>query len=1081
MKYIYVYILLVTFLFSHNRHSNVPIALIQPDNSVINCFISGDEYYHWFHDENGYTIIQSDKDGYYYYAIQKFNDIKISRYRVDNVNPEFLGLTPNIKISKQQYNQLREEYWQDVEERDAPSIGTINNLNVLIRFSDEEEFTASRSSQDILFNDEDGPSLYDYFFEVSYELLSVNTSHYPICDMDTNLSYQDEYPRDYYKPYNEFTNPIGYQNNNQARIREHTLLKNAIEFIADEVPPDLDIDANDDGYVDNVTFLVKGSPGDWADLLWPHRWALYSFDVFVNGSRVYDYNLNLEQGGYFTVGTLCHEFFHSLGAPDLYHYYDDIAPVAVGGWDVMDASSDIPQSMGAYMKYQYTDWINDLPIIEYGGNYEINPLSSSENNIYRINSPMSNSEYFVIEYRVKEGIYEINTPGDDNGLLIYRINSEYSGNANGPPDEVYLYRVGGTSNSSGSFGAAVFSSEVGRTQFNDMTDPSCFLTDGSNGGINISSVGEPLETMQFFVTNLILVPDLNDISFDTDGDGNVNPGEEIIIDIEVSNFSDDIAAYDISGILSSEDDIEIINSEITFSNILLSDDSIIGSYVININSDIELGEIKLNLNLTADYIENNQTLHYNNETEISIDVTLNQAEFPFYTSSQVATSPLVSDLDQNGEYEIIFADFTGEIFALNALGEEVLTNLFPFQTGNQIWGSPAMADLNLDGYSDFVIASKDKSLYVFNQNGLVSQYNAESQLIGTPSIGNLDSDSELEVVVGGYSSSGKKIFAINYDGTPVDGFPINVGEKIQRGVALFDFNNNGIDDMVFGTDSDNIYLLYDNGEIAPGFPFEGDDKFRVAPIIIDYNDTPIIIAASKNGTLYAIDNSGNLIFQFASDSAITTSPSVYFVNSEIYILFGNINGEVYAVNLNGNLLNGFPLNFESEIIASIMVSDLNQDDNDELIIVDDSGKLNIITHDLSNYSNSFINYDFSFFSSPSIADIDLDGDLEILVGTVNSLFIADIKEISSENNSWNIFRGNYKRNGYLKYDHCQLGDLNDDSIINVLDIISLINIIIEDILANEFEICAGDFNGDLLLNVQDIIYLVNIIIDDSSN
>ena len=126
-------------------------------------------------------------------------------------------------------------------------------------------------------------------------------------------------------------------------------------------------------------------------------------------------------------------------------------------------------------------------------------------------------------------------------------------------------------------------------------------------------------------------------------------------------------------------------------------------------------------------------------------------------------------------------------------------------------------------------------LYIFNQNGLVSQYDTGSQLIGTPSIGNLDSDSELEVVVGGYSSSGKKIFAINYDGTPVDGFPINVGEKIQRGVSLFDFDDNGIDDMVFGTDSNHIYLLYDSGEIATGFPFEGDDKFRVAPIIINYN------------------------------------------------------------------------------------------------------------------------------------------------------------------------------------------------------------------------------------------------------
>ena len=65
----------ITFLFSHNRHANIPVALIQPDDSIINCFISGDEYYHWFHDENNYTIIQSNKDGYYYYAIEEFNEI----------------------------------------------------------------------------------------------------------------------------------------------------------------------------------------------------------------------------------------------------------------------------------------------------------------------------------------------------------------------------------------------------------------------------------------------------------------------------------------------------------------------------------------------------------------------------------------------------------------------------------------------------------------------------------------------------------------------------------------------------------------------------------------------------------------------------------------------------------------------------------------------------------------------------------------------------------------------------------------------------------------------------------------------
>ena len=60
------------------------------------------------------------------------------------------------------------------------------------------------------------------------------------------------------------------------------------------------------------------------------------------------------------------------------------------------------------------------------------------------------------------------------------------------------------------------------------------------------------------------------------------------------------------------------------------------------------------------------------------------------------------------------------------------------------------------------------------------------------SIGNLDSDDELEVVFGAYTNSGK-IFAINFDGTDVDGFPFELSEKM-LGIALADFDDNGIDD-----------------------------------------------------------------------------------------------------------------------------------------------------------------------------------------------------------------------------------------------------------------------------------------------
>ena len=197
-----------------------------------------------------------------------------------------------------------------------------------------------------------------------------------------------------------------------------------------------------------------------------------------------------------------------------------------------------------------------------------------------------NEEFASLEYRVKEGLYEINTPGDDNGILIYRVNTNYNGNANGPPDGLYLYRYGGTSEASGSFGAAVFSQETGRTKFNDTTNPSCFLTDASSGGINISYVGEDLETIEFAITNLILVSQIDGLLYDTDEDGNINPGEEIIINLSLANFSDGINASNITTTLSSDDDIIIHNPTHTYNETLEYNEIIYESYMIDVGENI---------------------------------------------------------------------------------------------------------------------------------------------------------------------------------------------------------------------------------------------------------------------------------------------------------------------------------------------------------------------------------------------------------------------------------------------------------------------------------------------------------------
>ena len=60
----------------------------------------------------------------------------------------------------------------------------------------------------------------------------------------------------------------------------------------------------------------------------------------------------------------------------------------------------------------------------------------------------------------------------------------------------------------------------------------------------------------------------------------------------------------------------------------------------------------------------------------------------------------------------------------------------------------------------------------------------------------------------------------------------------------------------------------------------------------------------------------------------------------------------------------------------------------------------------------------------------------------------------------------------LVVDDGLLGDVNDDGVLNILDVVSLVNII----LNGDDYILAGDMNQDGSLDVLDIVTLVNIIL-----
>lgn len=484
----------------------VPLKLTQPNGEVINCFASGDEYYNWVHDANNYTIIKNQKTGYYVYALKEGGKLVASDFVVGKSNPQAIGIAKGLNINPKEMHKMRNAFFAKTpvaKGKKDLNVSTINNIVVFVRFSDEAEYTDTLEMYARMFNDNTGSfnSLHNYFKEVSYNQLQINSTLYPLTNGTTVVSYQDSHPRNYYKPYDVSSNPEGYQEYERME-REHLLLKNAIDSISSQVPTNLNIDYNDDGYVDNVCFIISGEPTAWSTLLWPHRWSLFNEYAYINGKQVWDFNFQI-QSFFFTptrgVGVLCHEMFHTLSAPDLYHYDTDYRQFrSVGKWDLMDKSQNPSTSMLMHMKYKYGKWISEVPELTESGFYTLHPISSPTNNCYRINSPNSATEYFMLEYRKREGIFESGVPG--NGLLIYRINTLGHGNADFPvePDEVYVYRPNGQDTINGFVDSAFFSANAKRTIFNDNTNPSSFLSDGSNGTIYISQVSQADSTITFY-------------------------------------------------------------------------------------------------------------------------------------------------------------------------------------------------------------------------------------------------------------------------------------------------------------------------------------------------------------------------------------------------------------------------------------------------------------------------------------------------------------------------------------------------------------------------------------------------------
>lgn len=302
--------------------------------------------------------------------------------------------------------------------------GTKKAIVILAQYTDKK-FTAD-NSLDLYkkaingINYKDGDfrgSVRDYFraqsngqFDIDFDVVGVCPLKYPYSHYGKNVG--DDEPN----TYEMIVEACQWAHNNGTDFSKY--------------------DWNGDGKVDQVYVIYAGlgeADGGTTNTVWPHMFYLSAYE----GTEYYEKGLTLDgvtidtyacgpelqgDGRNNGVGTFCHEFSHCMGFPDLYDY--NSSWFGMGYFDLMDSGSYngdgyLPAGYSAAEKSD-CGWIElkDMTNITETVNVTDMAPQTKNGDAYIIKNKGNENEYFVVEYRAKDG-WDAEIPGE--GIMITHI------------------------------------------------------------------------------------------------------------------------------------------------------------------------------------------------------------------------------------------------------------------------------------------------------------------------------------------------------------------------------------------------------------------------------------------------------------------------------------------------------------------------------------------------------------------------------------------------------------------------------------------------------------------------------------
>lgn len=362
--------------------------LVGPDGSPLEVEMRGDENFHYFIDRDGRRMVRTDAGNLQLIADAEFEACMSAAAKARRAPAEI--------------------------NRTFPTTGTVRGLVILCEFPDckfqeasTREYFDAKINQLGYEGDETFGSVADFFAEQSKGLFT------PEFDVVGPVT---------------MPHPASYYSNGALD------LSNFFRDLCTLADTECDVDysrydVDDDGFVDFVFGIFAGysqaqslNPGD----IWPAMQYLenYVYDIFddkyLNIAACASELRGAEGTDHDGIGTICHEFSHILGLPDIYDTRSG-SGYGMGHYDIMDVGTyngdgKIPSGYTAMDRYTL-GWLEPVELTGSGTDFELPALVESNTAVFIIN-PDNDAEYYTLENRQNTG-FDSGLPG--HGMVITHV------------------------------------------------------------------------------------------------------------------------------------------------------------------------------------------------------------------------------------------------------------------------------------------------------------------------------------------------------------------------------------------------------------------------------------------------------------------------------------------------------------------------------------------------------------------------------------------------------------------------------------------------------------------------------------